>query len=152
MDFCEVGVGHSEEMGTVILVFEVFVGGEEVQHPPVVPSAVYFAPAWYFDVGAVVESYKILVVLGIGSFGVVFHIFGGDQLADYLDGDVVNVLDANGHGEKLFVGDSDCPLLIEGGIGSFNGFENGLAVFELVVDGVWVGNGSESQDVEDWGD
>ena len=45
MDFSEVGVGHSEEMGTVVLVFEVFVGGEEVQHPPVVPSAVYFAPA-----------------------------------------------------------------------------------------------------------
>ena len=86
--------------------------------------------------GAVVESYKILVVLGIGSFGVVFHIFGGDQLAYYLDCDVMDVLDAYGHGEKLFVGDSDCPLLIEGGIGCFNGFENGLAVFELVVDGV----------------
>ena len=86
--------------------------------------------------GAVVECYKILVVLGIGSFRVVFHVFGCDQLANYLDGDVVNILDADGHGEKLFVGDSDCPLLIEGGIGCFNCFENGLAVFELIVDGV----------------
>ena len=75
------------------------------------------------------------------------YILRGQQFSIDLYGDIVNILDADGHGVEFFIWDSNRSLSLLCVIGKINGFEDCLTVFELGLEGVGIGDGTKLKDI-----
>ena len=97
-------------MRPVILVGQVFVGFQQGQNPPMVPSAINFPAPFQLDKTAMSERYEIFVIFAVRLQRPMQHIFRGYQFTNNANRDVVNVLYSNGIGEEFFVGDKHDPV------------------------------------------
>lgn len=147
----EVAVHIMEHVWSRVLIGQEFLVVEEEQHPPVVASAVDCPTSIDGDMRAVMERHEVFIVGRIlGLPRPIPNIFRGDELADYLNGNVMPVVDSYRHRVKLLIGDSD-NTLPRGCIGCGYGSKDSTLVFEVVVEDVGIGDCSELGDIEDAG-
>ena len=112
----------------------------EKDDPPMKASSVDGASSRDFYMRASAKGEKVLIkFLHFRQFGPFVNVFGCDESACELDGDVVHVLDADRHGVEFVGGDADCAIG-SGRVGTEDSCEDGLGVFELVRESVRVGH------------